>query len=224
MLKEPSPIRVLIADDHVLVRVGLRSVLEEAGLEVVGECRDGAEAVRLADGLHPDIVLLDLRMPEVGGVEACRLIHEGAQDIKIIVVTSYAEDDEVFGALQAGAVAYVMKDVSPDMLVRTVKSVAAGQTVLDPAVAQRVLDGQRAAAPDPDLLSPREYEVLALMADGLTNRQIGARLWISEPTVKTHVSHILAKLGQPDRSKAIMYANGLGLVRPPDRHSGEPTV
>lgn len=222
MLNEGQSIRVMIADDHEFVRLGLRAVLEESGIEIVGECKDGVEAVQNATRVKPDILLLDLRMPEMGGVEACKLIHQAAPDIKIVVLTSFSDDDEVFGALSAGAVAYLMKDISPDNLVRTVKGVAAGQTVLDAAIAQRVLDGPRPTMePQLDLLSPREHEVLQLMAQGLTNRQIAARLWISEPTVKTHVSHILAKLEQPDRTQAIVHAMRHGLVAPPGKGSGE---
>jgi len=223
MLGDAPSIRVMIADDHEFVRLGLRSVLEEAGLDVIGECKDGVEAVQNATRLKPDVLLLDLRMPEMGGVEACKLIHASAPDIRIVVLTSFSDDDEVFGALSAGAVAYLMKDISPDALVRTVKGVAAGQTVLDAAIAQRVLDGPRpATTADLELLSPREHEVLQLMAQGLTNRQIAARLWISEPTVKTHVSHILAKLEQPDRTQAIVHAMRHGLVAPPGKSTEPP--
>lgn len=223
MLNVPANIRVLIADDHEFVRLGLRSVLEEAGIDVVDECGDGAEAVQKATRLKPDIVLLDLRMPEMGGVEACGLIHAAVPEIKIVVLTSFSEDDDVFGAVSAGAVAYIMKDISPDNLVRTIKGVAAGQTVLDSAIAQRVLDGPRSpVGASAALLSPREHEVLQLMAQGLTNRQIASRLWISEPTVKTHVSHILAKLEQPDRTQAIVHAMRHGLVSPPKKGGETP--
>lgn len=216
MLSESERIRVLVADDHELVRLGLRAVLEEAGIEVVGEAPDGPTAVERAVELMPDILLLDLRMPGMDGVEVCRTVRSQAPDIKVIILTSFAEDEDIFGALAAGASSYIMKDVAPDALVGTVRGVAGGQTVLDAVVAQRVLDGPRPAAdPDGDPLSPREREVLELMAQGLTNRQIGQRLWISEPTVKTHVSHILTKLGQPDRTQAIVHAMRLGMVASP---------
>jgi len=213
---EDQVIRVLVADDHELVRLGLRAVLEEGGIEVVGEAADGLAAVELAVQLTPDILLLDLRMPGVDGVEACRRVRERAPEVRVIILTSFAEDDDIFGALAAGAASYIMKDVAPDALVGAVKGVAGGQTVLDSVVAQRVLVGRPSPAAEADTLSPREREVLELMAQGLTNRQIGQRLWISEPTVKTHVSHILSKLGQPDRTQAIVHAMRCGIVDPPN--------
>jgi len=217
-------IRVLVADDHELVRLGLRAVLEEAGIEVVGEAADGVAAVKMALDIKPDILLLDLRMPGIEGVDVCKQVRSADPQIRVIVLTSFAEDEDIFGALSAGAASYIMKDVTPDALVGTVRGVAGGQTVLDPVVAQRVLDGPRPhVCPEAVLLSPREHEVLGLMAQGLTNRQIGQRLWISEPTVKTHVSHILAKLGQPDRTQAIVHAMRCGLVAPPNQRELEPT-
>lgn len=213
MLTGGAPIRVLIADDHELVRLGLRAVLEEAGMEVVGEASDGRSAVERALDLRPDILLLDLRMPEVDGREVCRRVVAAAPSVRVVVLTSFAEDDDVFGALSAGASSYVMKDIAPEALLGVLRGVAAGQTVLDTGIAKRVLD--RPKGGEAQILSPRENEVLGLMAEGLVNRQIAARLWISEATVKSHVSHILAKLGQPDRTQAIVRAMRLGLVPPP---------
>lgn len=222
MLNDTERIRVLIADDHELVRLGLRAVLEEAGVEVVGEAPDGPTAVERAVELRPDVLLLDLRMPGIQGVEVCRQVKAAAPEIKVIVLSSFAEDEDIFGALSAGASSYIMKNVAPDALVGTVRGVASGQTVLDSLIAQRVLDGPRSVqSPEAEGLSPREREVLELMAKGLTNRQIGQRLWISEPTVKTHVSHILAKLGQPDRTQAIIHAMRLGVVEPPNLNGRE---
>lgn len=217
-------IRVLVADDHELVRLALRAVLEEAGIDVVGEAADGVAAVKMAIEIVPDILLLDLRMPGIEGVDVCRQVRAAKPEVRVIVLTSFAEDEDIFGALSAGAASYIMKDVTPDALVGTVRGVAGGQTVLDPVVAQRVLDGPRPAiCPEAVLLSPREHEVLGLMAQGLTNRQIGQRLWISEPTVKTHVSHILSKLGQADRTQAIVHAMRCGLVAPPNQRVSDAT-
>jgi DNA-binding NarL/FixJ family response regulator len=155
-------------------------------------------------------------MPALDGVEVCRRVHAEAPGVRIVVLTSFAEDEDIFGAVSAGAAGYVMKDIAPDVLVGTIRGVAEGQTVLDPVIAQRVIDRSSGrVAVTPDLLSPREMDVLGVMAEGLTNRQIATRLWISEATVKSHVSHILAKLGRTDRTQAIVFAMRAGLVRPP---------
>jgi NarL family two-component system response regulator LiaR len=216
MLTQDGNVRVLIADDHELVRRGLRAVLEDAGFEVVGEADDGRSAVEQAVALRPDLLLLDLRMPVMDGLEACRHVRAQAPEVRIVVLTSFADDEDVFGAITAGATSYIMKDISPDALVGTLRSVAAGEAVFDSGVAQRVLDRRSGSTgSDADMLSPREMEVLGLMARGLTNRSIAAQLWISEATVKSHVSHILAKLGQSDRTQAIVFAMRSGLVPPP---------
>lgn len=208
-------IRIVIADDHELVRYALDSVIEgEDDMDVVGHACDGAEAVKVVAEVEPDLLLLDLRMPEVDGVEACRLVLEKKPDTRVLILTSFDDDDEVFGALSAGAHGYIMKDIAPADLLETIRSVAAGRTVLDAQVAERIVEGQEAheRAGAAEGLSPRELEVLQCMAEGLSNREIAERLWISEATVKTHVSHVLAKLGQRDRTKAVLVAIKRGLV------------
>lgn len=222
MLSNGDSIRVLLADDHELVRLGLKGVLEMAGIDVVGEAPGGHAAIQMAEELKPDVLLLDLRMPDLGGIDVCRRLHESMPGLKIAILSSFSDDSDVFGALDAGASSYIMKDISPEGLVGAVRAVAQGQTVLDGIVAQRVLEGTRPTTTAvSDILSAREREVLELMATGLTNRQISTRLWISEPTVKTHVSHILEKLGQPDRTQAILHAMSIGLVAPPAMEPSE---
>lgn len=206
-------IRVLIADDHELVRLALRNLLEAEGyIEVVGEAADGAEALRLVEEHEPDVLLLDLHMPNVDGVEVARQLTDS--DVRIIVLTSYDDEDELFAVLGAGVSGYVMKDTRPDGILHAVRSVAEGQTVLDPTVAKRVIAGQPVTTTTQPIegLSEREADVLQLMAKGYNNRQIGQTLWIAEATVKSHVSHILRKLGVADRTQAVLAAVRAGLV------------
>jgi DNA-binding NarL/FixJ family response regulator len=207
-----DPIRVFIADDHELVRYALRRLLEdEAGIEVVGESADGEGAVDGVCGHDVDVVLLDLRMPGIGGVEACRRIKECSPEVNVLVLTSFGDDDEVFGVLAAGAGGYILKDTRPDLVVHAVRTIGSGQAVFDSTIAARVIAGKGDAAQQPDaallkLLSDRELEVLRLMAKGMSNKEIGHALWIGEATVKTHVSHILHKLETPDRTQAVLTA------------------
>lgn len=214
-------IRVFIADDHELVRYALRTLLDdEPDIEVVGESEDGEGAVEAARGDSLDVVLLDLRMPGIGGVEACRRISEEAPDTRVLVLTSFDDDEEIFGVLAVGAAGYILKDTRPDRVVQAVRSVSQGQAVFDSKVASRIISGQRTeedvvAEGYRDLLSDREFEVLRLMAKGLSNKEIGRALWIGETTVKTHVSHILRKLGQADRTQAVLTAVKAGLVSLP---------
>jgi DNA-binding NarL/FixJ family response regulator len=210
--------RVLIVDDHELVRYALRTVLEaESDIEIMGEAGTGEAALECLEGAEVDLVLLDLRMPGMGGVEACRSIVSAHPDIRVVVLTSYDDDDEVFGVLSAGASGYLMKDSSPEAIVQTLRGVLDGNMVLDSAIARRVIDAGGSPRVDDPGLSDRELDVLALMARGYNNRRIAQELWISEPTVKTHVSHILRKLGQADRTQAVVDAIKRGLVKLPPR-------
>ena len=202
------PVAVLVADDHPVVRQGLRTFLElQPDLRVAGEACDGAEAVDLAAELLPDVVLLDLVMPEPAGAEAIRRIRAASPATKVIVLTTFAGDAEIFPALKAGAAGYLLKDVGPAELAEAIRRVHAGEALLSPKVAARVL---RELADDPEPgagpLTPRELDVLRLLARGLSNKAIAAELVVSEKTVKTHVSSILGKLGLGDRTQAALYA------------------
>lgn len=214
-------IRVLIADDHQLVRQGLRTFLElHPDVSVVGEASDGLTAVDLARQHRPDIVLMDLVMPRLDGAEAIRQITALAEQIRVIVLTSFAEDDKLFPAIQAGASSYLLKDVSPDDLIDVIRAVHAGQTRLHPEVARKLMDALRAApaggpAKDPPplaaQLTERERQIARLVAHGQNNREIAQTLVISDKTVKTHISNILGKLKLADRTQLAIYAikNGL---------------
>jgi NarL family two-component system response regulator LiaR len=212
-------IRVLIADDHAVVRQGLRTFLELQGdIDVVGEAGNGEEAVAVAAQHAPDVILLDLVMPELDGIGALRRLREAAPAARVIVLTSFGEDERLFAALRAGAVGYLLKDVEPPELVRAIRTAHAGQSPLSPAVAARVVEelasgGSGRAAPA-DELTPRELEVLCLIARGRSNKRIALELGVAEKTVKTHVSHVLAKLGLSDRTQAALYAVREGLVSP----------
>lgn len=210
-------VRVFIADDHELVRLGLRTLLEdEPDLLVVGEAADSASAVAGCAASCPDVLVLDMRMPGDGGVEVCRQVHEQCPDTHVLVLTSFDEDDEVFGVLAAGACGYLLKDTRPERVVHAIRSVADGQAVFDSQVASRIISGKpQPGAELEEPLSERELEVLELMAKGMSNKEIGRALWIGETTVKTHVSHILRKLGQADRTQAVLAAVKTGIVRLP---------
>lgn len=210
-------ISLLITDDHALVRQGTRAFLElQPDLNVIGEAGSGEEAVRMAAELVPDVVLMDLVMPGIGGVEATRQVKLASPHSQIIVLTSYHEDEYIFPALRAGALSYVLKDVSPEELADTVRKAARGESVLHPRVASRVVEELRGTRRDtPNLftdLSDRELEVLRLIAAGLSNAEIADKLIISEKTVKGHVSNILGKLHMLDRTQAAVFAWQQGLV------------
>jgi len=208
-------IRVLIADDHAVVRQGLRTFLAlQDDMEVVADAADGEEAVRAAREHAPDIVLMDLVMPNMDGVEATRRIASERPATRVIALTSFLEDDKVLPAVRAGAAGYLLKDVGPPELVRAIRTVHGGEALLHPAVAARVLEEVAAPAPpraEPGL-TPREREVLALVARGLANKRIAQELGIAEKTVKIHVSRILHKLGVADRTQAALYAVREGLA------------
>jgi DNA-binding NarL/FixJ family response regulator len=205
-------VRLLIADDHEVVRQGLRAFLDlDPALEVVGDAVDGAQAVRLAHRLRPDVVLMDLVMPELDGVAATEVIRRELPDTKVLVLTSMLEDASVSGAVRAGAIGYLLKDTSAPELRQAIKGAAAGQVQLSPQAAARLI--RDVVAPGrPDALSDREVDVLRLLARGLANKQIARVLGIAEKTVKTHVSSILGKLGVQSRTQAALYAARLGMV------------
>lgn len=210
-------ISLLLADDHALVRQGIRTFLElQPDLTVIGEADSGEVVVRMAKELAPDVVLMDLVMPGIGGVEATRQVKQVSPHSQIIVLTSYHEDEYIFPALRAGALSYVLKDVGPDELADIVRRAARGESALHPRVASRVVQELRGARRDtPNLftdLSDRELEVLRLIADGLSNAEIAQKLVISEKTVKGHVSNILSKLHMIDRTQAAVYAWQQGLM------------
>src|SRR5919202_1756327 len=205
-------IRVLVADDHEVVRQGLRTFLElDPDLEVVGDASDGREAVRLAHRLRPDVVLMDLLMPELDGIAATQIIRRELPDTEVIALTSVLEDASVVGAVRAGAIGYLLKDTRAQELRQAIKSAAAGQVQLSPKAAARLLREVR--VPErPEALSERETEVLRLLAQGRANKEIARELAIGERTVKSHVSSILGKLGLQSRTQAALYAARVGLV------------
>ncbi|MFY9614196.1 MAG: response regulator transcription factor [Candidatus Dormiibacterota bacterium] len=207
-----DPIRVLLADDHAVVREGVRSFLQlQEGIEVVGEAGDGVTAQRMAEELTPDVVLMDLLMPEGDGVAAIAGLHRSLPSTRVLVLSSYIDDAQVFNAIQAGAAGYLLKDVAPEALAKAIRDVHAGQAVLHPEAASRLM--HRTVEPQVGAdLTPRERDVLRLLAEGFPNKEIGRRLFVSEKTVKTHVSSILQKLGVQDRTQAALAAVRLRLL------------
>lgn len=204
-----DPIKVLLVDDHQVVRRGLRTFLEvQDDIEVVGEAADGAEGVALAEELRPDVVLMDVKMPGTGGVDALRRLRELANPARVLIVTSFTEQRTVVPALRAGAAGYLYKDVDPDALAGAIRSVHAGHVLLQPEVADALLsqDEVNSGQGRGGSLTEREREVLALIADGRSNREIARALVLSEKTVKTHVSNILMKLDLADRTQAALWA------------------
>ncbi len=207
-------IRILLADDHSMVRQGLRMFLGlDPELEVVGEASNGDEAVRLARHLRPDVVLMDLVMPGMDGIAATRVIRDALPETEVLALTSVLEDALVVGAVRAGAIGYLLKDLQGDELCRAIKAAAAGQVQLAPQAAARLM--QEISAPEhAETLTEREHAVLRLLAQGLSNKEIAQHLALGEKTIKTHVSHILVKLGVQSRTQAALAAVRLGLVPP----------
>ncbi|GAB3524970.1 response regulator transcription factor [Phytohabitans suffuscus] len=215
--------RILLADDQPLLRTGFRMVLgAEEDLDIVGEAGDGAEAVDLARRLLPDVVLMDIRMPRLDGVAATRAIVDARLPVRVLILTTFDLDEYVVGALRAGASGFLAKDVPAEDLVTAIRTVAAGEAVVAPRILKRLLDRFADSLPDPsatppkalDSLTEREREVLVQVARGLSNAEIASALSVSETTIKTHVGHVLTKLGLRDRVQAVVLAYETGLVRP----------
>jgi DNA-binding NarL/FixJ family response regulator len=217
----PGPVGVLIVDDDKLMRAGLRAVLSsDEGIEVVGEADDGRAAIDSARRLAPDVVLMDVRMPEMDGVTATREVLHAAPDCRVVIVTTFEEDDYVFGGLAAGASGFLLKRTGPEELIAAIHTVAGGEALLSPSVTRRVIERMaREPGVEPqeqrlEELTEREREVLELIAAGLTNAEIAERLVIEESTVKTHVKRVLMKLDLRDRVQAVIFAYENGVVRP----------
>ncbi|GAA4378813.1 response regulator transcription factor [Actinomadura sp. NPDC048032] len=209
--------RVLIADDQTLVRGGFRMILSRSGIEVVGEAADGLEAVAAARRLRPDVVLMDIRMPGMDGLEATRRVLADDPACRVLILTTFDLDRYVYSALAAGASGFLLKDVTPEHLVASVQLVETGDALLAPSITRRLVERFARPAPEPqglDVLTPREKEVLRLVGGGLSNTELAAHLHLSEATVKTHVTRIFAKLGLRDRAQAVVVAYESGLVIP----------
>jgi NarL family two-component system response regulator LiaR len=209
-------IRILIVDDHAIVREGQHALIDtEPGMEVVGEATDGFEAVEMADTLQPDVILLDLLMPHKDGIEASEEIKAENPEARILVLTSFTEDEKVYAAIKAGAMGYLLKDSSPHEILSAIRQVYRGETSMNPSIAKKLMhELQRSSnlSPTEDPLTPREVEILKLVAQGLSNQQIAEKLVISERTVRTHVTNILGKLHLANRTQAALYALREGLT------------
>ena len=215
-------VKVLIVDDDALMRAGLRGVLaSDEGIELVGEADDGRQAAYRTRLLEPDVVVMDVRMPDLDGISATREVLEAFPEVKVVILTTFEQDDYIFGALSAGASGFLLKRTRPEELIAAIHTIAAGDSLLSPSVTSRVIE-QMAGLPAPDAagdprleeLTTREREVLEHVARGLSNAEIAAALVIEESTVKTHVKRILAKLGARDRVQAVIFAYETGLIRP----------
>lgn len=212
-------IRLMLADDHRMLREGLRRSLSDEGFDVVGEASDGEEAIRLADALRPDVVLMDVTMPDVDGVEATRRIHQQHPDVRIVMLTMHADQSVIAEALRAGASGYLVKDCSTDEIADAVRLAASDDATLSPALATAMLDEVRRIEPQPSdddadrVVTKREVEVLQLIADGCSTPEVAERLFISQKTVKNHLASIYHKLDARDRTQAVLQAVRMGIVR-----------
>jgi two-component system, NarL family, response regulator LiaR len=216
--------RVLLADDHALFRAGIASLLRAWGMDVVGEASDGLQTLELARTLQPDLVLMDIAMPECNGLQATRLLKTELPEVKIVIVTVSDQDDDLFEAIKSGAEGYLLKDMSEQQLERTLQAIAAGEPALSSGLATRILDEfarlsreDAAKRAEEDALTPREREVLQLVSEGATNREVAKALYLSEHTVNFHMKNILHKLHLRNRAQAVGYAVRTGLVRPPEK-------
>jgi DNA-binding NarL/FixJ family response regulator len=215
-------VRIVLADDQPLVRAGLRMVIADApDLEIVGEAGTGTEAVRIVRELRPDVVVMDIRMPGMDGIEATRMITANAPAPRVLMLTTFDDDTNVYAALRAGASGFLLKDAPPEQLVAGIRTIAIGESLLAPSITRRLIEGfiNRPApsardAPDLEDLTPRELEVLALIGRGRSNSEIARQLVVSEATVKTHVAHVFSKLDLRDRAQAVVVAYETGLVQP----------
>ncbi|MCB0961848.1 MAG: response regulator transcription factor [Acidimicrobiales bacterium] len=212
-------IRLMLADDHRMLREGLRRSLTDEGFDVVGEASDGEEAVRLADALRPDVILMDVTMPDVDGVEATRRIHQQLPDVRVVMLTMHADQSVIAEALRAGASGYLVKDCSTDEIADAVRQAASEDATLSPELATAMLDEVRRIEPDPveadadRVVTKREVEVLQLIADGCSTPEVAERLFISQKTVKNHLASIYHKLDARDRTQAVLQAVRMGIVR-----------
>lgn len=217
--EDPMAIRLMLADDHRMLREGLRRSLSDEGFDVVGEASDGEEAIRLVDALRPDVVLMDVTMPDVDGVEATRRIHQQHPDVRIVMLTMHADQSVIAEALRAGASGYLVKDCSTDEIADAVRQAASEDATLSPALATAMLDEVRRIDPQPSdddadrVVTKREVEVLQLIADGCSTPEVAERLFISQKTVKNHLASIYHKLDARDRTQAVLQAVRMGIVR-----------
>lgn len=216
-MEKENAIRVVLADDHAVVRAGIREILEKSGqIRVVAEAQDGEEAQRLVDEHHPDVVVVDIQMPKLSGIEVTRWVRANHREIGVLVLTAYDDDPYVLAVLQAGANGYVLKTAAPGELIKAIEDVNQGKSVLDNKVAQRLLERISGEREEPlvEALTDRELEVLSLVAKGFTNKAIGVQLNISDRTVQGHLAHIFAKLQASSRTEAVMRAVSLGWLSP----------
>ena len=218
-MAEEQTIRILIVDDHAVVQRGLSAILEtEPDLEVVGEAENGNQAIWKAHSLQPDVILMDLVMPEKDGIEAIKEIKKDDPDAKILVITSFSEDEKVFPAIKSGALGYLLKDSSPDELIQAIHEIYQGKASLHPTIARKLImelkeDSSKSQKPSEQVLTTREVEVLNLIARGMSNQEIADQLMVSETTVRFHVSNILSKLHLANRTQAVLYALKEGIAK-----------